>query len=153
LTLQFKVLTCFKKAQQIFPPNLKAYTFAKASLLPGKHEVWNSGTDRVTNETGKLFSSQTKFSQTGFFKNSWAASQIQLDYMSIIAQQDATIFSLFISVNCSTCFGWYLHPSSGAHVTVSTKSGISKTVIATCRERDWTEPSSHVHNRLQSRFY
>ena len=24
------------------------------------------------------------------------------------------------SVNCSTCFGWYLHPSSGAHTTVST---------------------------------
>jgi hypothetical protein len=22
----------------------------------------------------------------------------------------------YISVNCSTCFGWYLHPSSGAHV-------------------------------------
>ena len=57
--------------------------------------------------------------------------------MSIIVQQDATIYSLFISVNCSTCFGWYLHPSSGAHVTVSTEPGISKTVTATCRERDW----------------
>jgi hypothetical protein len=47
----------------------------------------------------------------------------------------------FMSVNCSTCFGWYLHPSSGAHVTVSTASDISKTVTATCRElrsRDWT---------------
>ena len=22
----------------------------------------------------------------------------------------------YISANCSTCFGWYLHPSSGAHV-------------------------------------
>ena len=29
-------------------------------------------------------------------------------------QQDATSHSLFISVHCSTCFGWYLHPSSGA---------------------------------------
>jgi len=29
-------------------------------------------------------------------------------------------------------------PSSGAHVTVSTASGISKTVTATCRERDLT---------------
>ena len=35
---------------------------------------------------------------------------------------------LFISVNRSTCFVWYLHPSSGAHVTVSTASGIGKTV-------------------------
>ena len=29
-------------------------------------------------------------------------------------QQDATLPSLFISVNCSICFGWFLHPSSGA---------------------------------------
>jgi hypothetical protein len=56
----------------------------------------------------------------------------------IIIRRDATIYSLFISVNCSTCFGWYLHPSSGAHVTVSTASGVSKTVTATFRERDWT---------------
>jgi hypothetical protein len=40
---------------------------------------------------------------------------------------------IYISVNCSTCFGWYLHPSSGAHITVSTASGISVTVTATCR--------------------
>ena len=32
-------------------------------------------------------------------------------------QQDAMLHSLFISVNCSTCFGWYFHPSSGAHAT------------------------------------
>ena len=44
-------------------------------------------------------------------------------YMPIIVQQDATIYSLFISVNRSTYFGWYHHPSSGAHVTVSTASG------------------------------
>jgi hypothetical protein len=30
-------------------------------------------------------------------------------------QQDATLHSLFISGNCSTCFGWYFHPSSGAY--------------------------------------
>jgi len=34
-----------------------------------------------------------------------------------------------------TCFGWYLHPSSGAHTTVSTASGICHTVTATCRYR------------------
>jgi hypothetical protein len=59
-------------------------------------------------------------------------------YMPIIIQRNATIHSLFISVNCSTCFGWYFDPSSGAHVTVSTPSGISTNVTATCRERDWT---------------
>jgi len=59
-------------------------------------------------------------------------------YMPIIVQQDATTYSLFLSVNCSTCFGWYLHPSSGVHVTVSRASGTSKTIIATCCEHDWT---------------
>jgi len=29
-------------------------------------------------------------------------------------QQDAMLRSFFISVNCSTCFGWIPHPSSGA---------------------------------------
>ena len=30
------------------------------------------------------------------------------------------LHSLFTPGNCSTCFGWYFHPSSGAHTTVST---------------------------------
>ena len=51
----------------------------------------------------------------------------------IIVQQVATLYSLFISVNCSTCFRWYLHPSSGAHTTVSRASGTCQTVTATCR--------------------
>jgi hypothetical protein len=38
----------------------------------------------------------------------------------------------FIYGNCSTCFGWYFHPSSGAHTTVSTASGICHTVTAIC---------------------
>jgi len=57
--------------------------------------------------------------------------------MPIIVQQDATMYSLFISVNGCTRFGWYLHPSSGAHVTVATASGISETVTATCN-LSWT---------------
>jgi len=56
--------------------------------------------------------------------------------VSIIIQQDWTTYSLFISANCSTYFEWYLHPSSGAHITVSTVSDINETVTATCRERD-----------------
>ena len=50
----------------------------------------------------------------------------------IYIQQDATLHSLFIYGNCSMCFGWYLHPSSGAHTTVSTASRICHTVTATC---------------------
>ena len=50
-------------------------------------------------------------------------------YFPIYIQQDATLHSLFISGNCSTCFRWYHHPLSGAHTTVSTASGI---FTATC---------------------
>jgi len=31
---------------------------------------------------------------------------------------------------CCTCFGWYHHPSSGAHTTVFIASGICQTVTA-----------------------
>ena len=42
-------------------------------------------------------------------------------YTQIYIQQDATLHGLSISGNCSTCFGWYFHPSSGAHTTVFVK--------------------------------
>jgi hypothetical protein len=59
-----------------------------------------------------------------------------LNSIPIYIQQDATLNSLFISANCSTCFGWYFHPSSGAYSTVSTASGIChNTVTAICRYR------------------
>jgi len=74
---------------------------------------------------------------------------VNREYMPIIVQQDATIYSLFISVNRSTCFGWYLHPLSAAHVTVSTASGISKTVTATCREHDCTGTTVPVQSCSQ----
>jgi hypothetical protein len=47
----------------------------------------------------------------------WAPNSIP-----IYIWQDATLHSLFISGNCSACFGWYFHPSSGAHIPVSTAS-------------------------------
>jgi hypothetical protein len=50
-------------------------------------------------------------------------------HIPIYIQQDAVLHSLFMSGNCCTCFGWYLHPSSGAHTTVSTASGTCQTVI------------------------
>jgi len=45
--------------------------------------------------------------------------------------QHLTVY-LFLE-NCSICFWWYLHPSSGAHTTVFTVSGICQTVTATYR--------------------
>jgi hypothetical protein len=53
----------------------------------------------------------------------WAPNSIP-----IYIQLDATLHSLFISGNWSTCFRWYFHPSSGAHTTLSTASGICHTV-------------------------
>jgi len=52
---------------------------------------------------------------------------VHCKYIPIYIQQDATLHSSFISGNCSTCFGWYFHPSSGAHTTVCTASGICHT--------------------------
>ena len=40
-------------------------------------------------------------------------------------------FTQFFLENCSTCFGWYLHPSSGAHTTVFTVSDTCQIVTAT----------------------
>jgi len=56
-------------------------------------------------------------------------------YILTCILQDAPLHSLFISGNCSTCFGWYLHPSLGAHTTVSTASGTCQTITATCQYR------------------
>ena len=49
-------------------------------------------------------------------------------YIPLYIQQDATLHGLFISGNCCTCFGWYLHPFSEAHTTVSTASGICQVI-------------------------
>jgi len=38
------------------------------------------------------------------------------------------VTQFILSENCSTCFGWYHHPSAGAQTTVSTASGICHTV-------------------------
>ena len=45
------------------------------------------------------------------------------------------VTQFILSGNCSTCFGWYLHSSTGAHTTVFTASGICQTVTATCHYR------------------
>ena len=44
-------------------------------------------------------------------------------------QQDAHVTEFILSDNCSTCFGRYYHPSSGAQTTVTTASGNRYTLI------------------------
>jgi len=56
--------------------------------------------------------------------------RIQL-YLQHLVLVRLLLLQFILSGNCSTCFGWYLHPSSGAHTTVCTASGISQTVTAT----------------------
>jgi len=70
----------------------------------------------------------------------------------IYIQQDATLHSLFVTKNCSTCFGWYHHPSSGAHTTVSKASGICHTVTATCRYRGRAGTGLSVLKHTQTSF-
>jgi hypothetical protein len=60
---------------------------------------------------------------------------VHREYIPKYIQQDATLHNLFISGNSSTCFGWYFHPSSGAHTTVPTASDICHTVTAIGRYR------------------
>jgi hypothetical protein len=75
----------------------------------------------------------------------------------IYIQQDATLHSLFIFGNCSTCFGWYFHPSPGGHTNVSTASGICHTVTVICRYQlelvwvccGWCTPPTAHSNRFQ----
>jgi hypothetical protein len=78
---------------------------------------------------------------TDFYEVSFASiirkfndhGSVHREYIPIYIQEDATLNSLFISGNCSTCFVWYFQPSSGEHTTVSTSSGICHTLTAICR--------------------
>ena len=58
-------------------------------------------------------------------RNRW---MIRIIFWYISNKMQRYTVYLFLE-NCSTCFGWYLHPSSGAHTTVSTASGTCHTVM------------------------
>ena len=64
----------------------------------------------------------------------WYKNQHTVFYSNIYPTK-CNITQFILSGNCSTCFGWYHHPSSGAQTTVSTASGICHTVTAICRYR------------------
>ena len=78
---------------------------------------------QVTERGTQYYDWSLKNRLTGFILCSWdRASQFYVnkyptrcDYIQFI-----------LSANCSTCFGWFLHPSSGAQTTVFT-------FVATCR--------------------
>ena len=45
------------------------------------------------------------------------------------SQQDAHVTEYILSDKCSTCFGRYYHPSSGAQTTLTTAPGNRNTVL------------------------
>jgi hypothetical protein len=44
-------------------------------------------------------------------------------------------YTVYLYLETALHFGWYFHPSSGAHTTLSTASGICHTVTAICHFR------------------
>jgi hypothetical protein len=54
-----------------------------------------------------------------------------INYKTLLykSQQDAHVTEFILSDNCSTCFGCYYHPSSGAQATITTASGNRYTVL------------------------
>ena len=71
---------------------------------------------------------------------------IQTGTYSNICPTRCNVTQFILSGNCSTCFGWYNHPSSGAQTTVSTASVICHAVTATCRNSGTT---THHQERKQ----
>jgi len=63
----------------------------------------------------------------------FAFSSEILDGIYDIYPTRCNVTQFILSGNCSTCFGWYLHPSSGAQTPVSTAPGICHTVTTTYR--------------------
>ena len=59
-------------------------------------------------------------------------SSAEQKWFSNIYPTRCNVTQFILSGNCSTCFGWYHHPSSGAQTTVSTASGICHAVTSTC---------------------
>jgi hypothetical protein len=64
--------------------------------------------------------------------------------MSVMSKKMRLYTVYYTFVNCSTCFGWLLHPSSGSHLTVITASGTGQTVFATFRYRGDVGTSSVI---------
>jgi hypothetical protein len=81
----------------------------------GINAKWNTQT---TKQASKALDSEIRLLLLTFM------GSCLVNIFQICIQQDAPLHSLFISGNCSTCFGWYLHPSSGAYTTISTISGM-----------------------------
>src|SRR5215475_12171267 len=64
-----------------------------------------------------------------------AHGSAHLNSIPMVYPTRCNIIQFVLFGNCSTCFEWYFHPSSGAQTTVTTASGIFHTVTDICRYR------------------
>jgi len=58
--------------------------------------------------------------------------KLEQEYSNIYATR-WNVTQFILSGNCSTCFGWYYHPSSGAKTSVSIAFGICHTAPTSAR--------------------
>jgi len=69
------------------------------------------------------------------------------------SQHDAHVTEFILSDNCSTCFGRYYHPSSGARTTVTTACGnrytllLSAAIVECC---GWRRHAQHTQTGSNS---
>ena len=75
-----------------------------------------------------LINSVKQERQMGYRFQSYKILQISVQYMSVCVKQDANK-QFILSLNCSTCFRWFFHPSSGVQITVSTASDTSQPLL------------------------
>jgi hypothetical protein len=67
------------------------------------------------NWTGHVARTREKRSDLTLILLMWRIGWANSIPIYVYIHQDAKLHSSFISGNCSTCFGWYFHPSSEEH--------------------------------------
>ena len=83
-------------------------------LSGGLNENWRTGRNFL-NVLDQIVTSSSEVNDSRFWFDVYGSMHHK--YIPIYIQQDATLHSLFISGNCSTCFGCCFLPSSRARTT------------------------------------
>ena len=105
------------------------------SLMPKYTSRWDEGGPSNCITTNRTHTNSCLVSRRGYYLSYRILKcTIIIIFWYISNKMQRYTVYLFLE-NCSTCLGWYLYPSSGAHATVSAASGTCQTVIATRRYR------------------
>ena len=104
------------------------WEFLKSKMCPNKLGTQkNSG----VSVQFRRFSSHCRFRQLYIQTLTFMAPCIVRIFQYI--SKNMQRYTNILPGNCSTCFGWYLHPSSEAQTTVSAASGICHTGVTNTR--------------------